>query len=204
MAITDYDTLQSAIADWLNRADLTSQIQTFIQLAESDLNTRLRTREMIVRAQPTSDEEFVQLPTDWLEAINIQLVDGKSPLRYVSMDQADIIVARQEFTSVTFYSIMDSAIELVPAPSDDVEIEMVYYKKIPALSDTNTTNWLLTKAPDIYLYGALSHASPFIMDDQRMPMFAQLYLARTESLNDESKISTHSGGPLVARTRAVY
>mgnify|MGYP003325222986 FL=1 len=204
MAITDYDTLQSAIADWLNRADLTSQIQTFIQLAESDLNTRLRTREMIVRAQATSDEEFVQLPTDWLEAINIQLVDGKSPLRYVSMDQADIIVARQEFTSVTFYSIMDSAIELVPAPSDDVEIEMVYYKKIPALSDTNTTNWLLTKAPDIYLYGALSHASPFIMDDQRMPMFAQLYLARTESLNDESKISTHSGGPLVARTRAVY
>ena len=202
--ITDYDTLQSAIADWLNRADLTSQIQTFIQLAESDLNTRLRTREMIVRAQATSDEEFVQLPTDWLEAINIQLVDGKSPLRYVSMDQADIIVARQEFTSVTFYSIMDSAIELVPAPSDDVEIEMVYYKKIPALSDTNTTNWLLTKAPDIYLYGALSHASPFIMDDQRMPMFAQLYLARTESLNDESKISTHSGGPLVARTRAVY
>ena len=163
MAITDYDTLQSAIADWLNRADLTSQIQTFIQLAESDLNTRLRTREMIVRAQATSDEEFVQLPTDWLEAINIQLVDGKSPLRYVSMDQADIIVARQEFTSVTFYSIMDSAIELVPAPSDDVEIEMVYYKKIPALSDTNTTNWLLTKAPDIYLYGALSHASPFMV-----------------------------------------
>ena len=135
---------------------------------------------------------------------SIQLVDGKSPLRYVSMDQADIIVARQEFTSVTFYSIMDSAIELVPAPSDDVEIEMVYYKKIPALSDTNTTNWLLTKAPDIYLYGALSHASPFIMDDQRMPMFAQLYLARTEALNDESKISTHSGSPLVARTRAVY
>lgn len=202
--ITDYDTLQSAVADWLNRADLTSRIQTFIQLTESDLNTRLRTREMIVRAQATSDEEYVQLPTDWLEAINLQVVGGKSPLRYVSMDEADIIVKRQEFTNVTFYSIMDSAIELVPAPSDDVDIEMVYYKKIDALSDTNTTNWLLTKAPDVYLYGALAHASPFILDDQRMPMFTQLYLARTESLNDESKISTHSGGPLVARTRAVY
>ena len=202
--ITDYDTLQSAIADWLNRADLTSQIQTFIQLAESDLNTRLRTRDMVIRAEATSDNEYVQLPADWLEAINLQIVDGKSPLRYVSMDEADIVVARQEFTNTTFYSIMDNAIELVPAPSDDVDIEMVYYGKIPSLSDEEPTNWLLTKAPDVYLYGALSHAAPFIMDDQRMPMFAQLYLARTEALNDESKISTHSGSPLVARTRAVY
>lgn len=202
--ITNYSTLKSAIADWLNRQDLTSQIETFIQLAESDMNTRLRTREMIVRAQATSDEEYVALPTDWLEGINIQLVGGKSPLRFVTMDEADIIVARQEFTNVTFYSIMDSAIELVPAPSDDVDIEMVYYKKIPSLSDEDNTNWLLTKAPDVYLYGALAHAAPFIMDDQRMPMFSQLYLARTESLNDESKIAAHSGSPLVARTRVVY
>ena len=75
--ITDYDTLQSAIADWLNRADLTSQIQTFIQLAEGDLNTRLRTRDMVIRAEATSDNEYVQLPADWLEAINLQIVDGK-------------------------------------------------------------------------------------------------------------------------------
>ncbi|NCV21747.1 MAG: hypothetical protein EBV45_07325 [Chloroflexi bacterium] len=48
--ITTYTTLQSTIADYLNRADLTAQIPTFIQMAEADMNTRLRTREMIVRA----------------------------------------------------------------------------------------------------------------------------------------------------------
>ena len=202
--ITNYSTLQSAIADYLNRADLTSQIQTFIQFVESDLNTRLRCREMIVRATATSDQEYVQLPADWVEAINLQIVDGASPLRYVTLDEGDIINKAQVLTQVSVYSLMNGAIELIPAPSDNIEIEMVYYGKIPALTDVNTTNWLLTKAPDVYLYGALVHAAPFLMDDQRIPVFGNIYLKRVEELNQESQKSLHSGSPLVARTRRVY
>jgi len=202
--ITNYSTLQSAIADYLNRADLTSQIQTFIQFVEADLNTRLRCREMIVRANATSDQEYVQLPADWVEAINLQIVDGASPLRYVTLDEGDIINKAQVLTQVSVYSLMNGAIELIPAPSDNIEIEMVYYGKIPALTDVNTTNWLLTKAPDVYLYGALVHAAPFLMDDQRIPVFGNIYLKRVEELNQESQKSLHSGSPLVARTRRVY
>jgi len=202
--ITNYSTLQSAIADYLNRADLTSQIQTFIQFVESDLNTRLRCREMIVRATATSDQEYVQLPADWVEAINLQIVDGASPLRYVTLDEGDIINKTQLLTQVSVYSLMNGAIELIPAPSVDVEIEMIYYGKIPALTDVNTTNWLLTKAPDVYLYGALTHAAPFLMDDQRIPVFGNIYLKRVEELNQESQKSLHSGSPLLARTRSTY
>jgi len=75
---------------------------------------------------------------------------------------------------------------------------------VPELTTSATTNWLLTKAPDLYLYGSLVHASPFLMDDQRIPTFASMYSTRFEALNDESKTSTHSGGPLVARTRITY
>jgi len=63
--ITDYASLQSQIAAWLNREDLTAQIPVFIQFVEADINTRLRTREMIVRATATSSAEYVQLPADW-------------------------------------------------------------------------------------------------------------------------------------------
>lgn len=202
--IVDYATLQSTIADYLNRADLSSQIQTFIQLVEADLNTRLRAREMIVRAQAQSNAEFVQLPFDWLEAINLQLIDGVSPLRYITLDKSDQVNHAKSYTSPAFYSLMNGAIEIVPPPSDDIEIEMIYYGKIPALSDSNTTNWLLTKAPDVYLYGALTHAAPFLMDDQRTQVFGQVYLSRVESLREESEKSLHSGSPLVARTRRSY
>jgi hypothetical protein len=202
--ITNYATLQSAIADYLNRADLTAQIQTFIQFAEADLNTRLRSREMIVNATATSDGQFVALPSDWLEAINMMIVGGQSPLRYITPDEADTIIKAQTFTSTRFYSMTTGIIELVPPAVDDITIDMVYYGKIPALSDANTTNWLLTKAPDVYLYGALTHAAPFLMDDQRMGVFSQIYLARVQSLQDESQKALHSGSPLIARPRGVY
>ena len=202
--ITNYATLQSAIADYLNRADLTSQIQTFIQFCEADLNTRLRSREMIVNATATSDGQFVSLPPDWLEAINMMIVGGQSPLRYITPDEADVINKAQTYTSTRFYSMTTGIIELVPPAVDDITIDMVYYGKIPALSDANTTNWLLTKAPDVYLYGALTHAAPFLMDDQRMPVFSQIYLARVQSLQDESQKALHSGSPLISRPRGVY
>lgn len=202
--ITNYSTLKSTIADYLNRADLTSQIETFIQFAEADLNTRLRCREQIVRAEATSSAEFVQLPADWLEAINLHIVGGQQPLRYVTLDEADIINKEQIYTAPHFYSLMNGAIEIIPEPSDDIDIEMIYYAKITSLSDVNTTNWLLTKAPDVYLYGALTHAAPFLMDDQRIPVFAQIYLARVQALQDESQKSLHSGSPLIARTRRAY
>jgi hypothetical protein len=202
--ITNYATLQSTIADYLNRADLTSQIQTFIQFAEADLNTRLRDRSMIIRSQATSNQEYVQLPADWLEAINLQIIGGMSPLRYITLDESDIVNTTRVLTSPGFYSLMNGAIELVPPPAHDVDIEMVYYGKIPSLSDAVTTNWLLTKAPDVYLYGALTHAAPFLMDDARIQTFGQIYLARVQSLQDESQKSLHSGSPLIARTRRVY
>lgn len=202
--ITNYATLQSAIADYLNRQDLTSQIPMFIQFCEADLNTRLRCREQIVRAEAISDNEFVQLPGDWLEAINLQIVDGVSPLRFVTLDEADIIKKAQRYQSVAAYSLMNGAIELVPGPSDNVEIEMVYYGKVPALSNAAPTNWLLTKAPDVYLYGALTHAAPFLLDDQRIAVFGAFYSQRVQSLNEEAAKSLTSGSPLVARTRRVY
>jgi hypothetical protein len=204
--ITNYTTLVSTVADYLNRQDLSAQIPTFIQLAEADMNSRLRCREMIVRATTTNDDEYVRLPLDFLEGINLQIVGGKSPLRYITLDEADIVNARQGYNAPTFYSLMNGAIELVPAPAtgNDVQIEMVYYGKITALSDTNQTNWLLLKAPDVYLYGALVHAAPFLMDDQRISVFGSFYSQRVEALNDESQKSLHSGSPLVARTRRVY
>ena len=204
MTITSYATLQSEIASWLNRDDLTAIIPTFIQFVESDVNSRLRHQKMVVRAQATSDQEFVQLPSDWLEAINIHIIDGAQPLRFVTLDEADRINKQQIITQPSFYSIMDDALEIIPAPATDIDIEMIYYGKIPALSVSNTSNWLLVKAPDLYLYGSLVHASPYILDDQRVGLFANMYNSRLESLGLESDKALHSGSPLVARTRKTY
>lgn len=204
MTITSYATLQSEIASWLNRDDLTSIIPTFIQFVEADVNSRLRHQKMVVRATATSDQEFVQLPSDWLEAINIHIVGGRQPMRFVTLDEADRINKQQIITQPSFYSIMDESLEIVPAPGSNIEIEMIYYGKIPALSNQNTSNWLLVKAPDLYLYGSLVHAAPYLLDDPRVGLFANMYNSRLDALALETDKALHSGGPLIARTRIAY
>ena len=202
--ITNYATLQSAIADYLNRQDLTSQIPLFIQFVEADINTRLRSREMIVEDTITSVLGDVQLPADWLEAINLKIDGGKTPVRYITLDEADQITSEQLYTKPTFYTIVDDVIRLVPAPSQNEDIDVIYYSKIPSLSDVTTTNWLLLKAPDVYLYGALVHAAPFLLDDQRIGTFVQFYSQRVDALGQDSYRAIHSGSPLIARTRRPY
>jgi len=202
--ITNYATLQSTIADYLNRQDLNSQIQTFIQFVEADLNTRLRCREMIVQTTITSTLGDISLPANWLEAINLKIDGGQTPLRYITLDEADIITSEQVYTQPRFYTIVEDVIRLVPAPGTNEDIDLIYYEKIPALSDVTTTNWLLTKAPDVYLYGALVHAAPFLVDDQRIGVFGQFYSQRVEALIQDSNRALHSGSPLIARTKRVY
>jgi hypothetical protein len=65
-------------------------------------------------------------------------------------------------------------------------MELVYYQEIPALSDSQTTNWLLTDAPDAYVYGALTQAAPFLGEDERLPTWAQLYTSAIQGLNSSS------------------
>ena len=43
-----YDELKTQIADFLNRSDLTSKLDFFIDATEGELNRRLRTKDMVV------------------------------------------------------------------------------------------------------------------------------------------------------------
>ena len=44
-------------------------------------------------------------------------------------------------------------------------VELVYFARIPALTAAQPVNWLITKAPDVYLYGVLLEAMLFQKDE---------------------------------------
>lgn len=202
MAFATYSDLQSTIASWLNRTDLTSAIPDFITLAEARFNRELRTLQMVKRATANTEDEFVAVPADWLEAKDLSIAD--LPLSYITPEK----LGEWKYVNVTgktrYYTIVGGSFELFPAPTSDVTVEMAYYAKIPALSVSNTSNWLLAKAPDLYLYGSLQQAAPYIMDDERLPLWAANSTAIIQFLNNESDNATHSGAPLIARTRVSY
>ncbi|TAE78733.1 MAG: hypothetical protein EAZ84_00410, partial [Verrucomicrobia bacterium] len=84
MSIDTYAELQSAIADWLDRQDMTAVIPSFISLAEADINRVLRDYRMEKRSTAQVDAQYSALPIDWLETIRVQIVGDTSRLELVS------------------------------------------------------------------------------------------------------------------------
>jgi hypothetical protein len=177
MAITTYAELTSAIGDWLNRDDLGAVIPSFIALAESQFNRSIRHRKMVTRADATLDTPYFAVPADWLENIRFQLnTNPITPLLYVTPEQAAeerlrYSAARQPL----MFTMIGEQFQVVPEPDSSYDAELLYYAKIPALSDSSPTNWLLTESPDIYLYGSLVQSAPYLKEDERLGTWAGLY-----------------------------
>jgi hypothetical protein len=204
MAIDTYATLQSSIASWLNREDLTAQIPDFIALAEARFNRELRVNAMLRRDTTTATQDYVALPADWLQHVSITVTSPTntySALEYISAEQYNDLRNDGLTGTPRYYTIIDSNILLLPWPNSNVSLEMVYYAKIPALSDSNTTNWLLDRSPDLYLHGSLIQAEAYLQNDERINLWAGAVQKTIADMSLESERAKRPQGALAARKR---
>ena len=196
MSITNYSELQTTVADFLNRSDLTSQIKTFIQICEADLNRLLRHWRLENRATAEVDGRYSAIPVDFIEPIRLHLETDEKPLELVgSLEMQKLRSANTATGKPKHYCITQGEIELFPTPDTTYNLEMYYYAKIPALSDSNTTNNILTYFPDVYLYGALIHSAPFLHEDARLQTWSALFQSALDGINqDNERAKTGSAG----------
>ena len=210
MAISTKAELHTAVANWLNRSDLTARIPEFISLTEAGFNRNLRTREMLVRSTASTSGQYVSLPTDYLEMLNIELTSTSPPKRlvYITSDRSDDYRERQNNKTGTpdYYTIEGASIQLLPTPSEAVTVQLNYYQDIPALSGLADSgdNWLLLAHPDVYLYGTLMQASPYVMDPQSAGQWGGLLDRAMQELQLSDEKSRYSGGTLNMRPKYVY
>lgn len=200
MDLSTYSGLKTAVADYLNRDDLTSVVPGFIALAEAKFNRKLRARQMIKRATATIDTRFFAYPADWLEARDFTLdTNPITKMEFVTEDQANALRATTAIASgkPQYYTIIGSQIEVVPTPDTSYSGVLSYYAKIPALSDSNTSNWLLAYAPDLYLYGALLESAPYLKDDERIAVWSQLYESSKADIELADQRASVSSTPVV-------
>ena len=202
MAITTYAELQTSIANWLNRDDLTTVIPDFISLTEASINRDLRHYKMINRVDATLDSRYVQMPADWIETVRFGITSGTT-YRIELISRDDMLEYRQNNNDTSgiprFYANIGDTIEVFPTPDAEYQMQLQYYAKTPALSNTNTANWLLTAAPDIYLYGALVQSAPYLNDDARIQTWAALYQSVLDSLQKASDDTRFAGSGLRMR-----
>lgn len=196
MAITTYTELKAAVADFLNRDDLTSAIPTFISLAEADMNRNVRHWRMENRATAEIDGRYSAIPADFIEPIRLHI--ESSDFRALEpTSQVDLQERRSAGLDVTgkpkYYALTQGEIELYPTPDATYNLEMNYYARIPALSGSNASNWMLSYHPDAYLYGALAHSAPYLGEDVRTQTWAALYQNAIGGLVKESEQAKFGG-----------
>ena len=206
MAITTYAELKTAVADFLNRDDLTSAIPNFIALAEADFNRKIRHWRMEGRSSATIDTQYSGIPADWLETIrfNISTANGTQRLELIS--HAEMSERRYDSNDTAgtpqFYNMSGGEFEVSPTPDEAYTADLLYYGTIAALSDSNTSNWLLTYHPDAYLNTALVHSAPYLNEDQRATTWAALSQSAVDAINLSSDQSRFSGTGLRMKIRS--
>jgi len=204
MALSTYAELKTSIGDWLNRSDLSATIPDFISLAEAQMERTLRTRQMIVRANASFDQQYGAVPSDFLEVKSLKLTSTNppTPLSFLTIDLLD-----EQSSSYTasgkpkFFGVVGNQLRILPTPDGTYTTELTYFAKLTKLSSTVTTNWLLTSSPDIYLYGALLQAAPYLQDDARIQTWATLYERALNDLRTADDRGASSGGTLLTRAK---
>jgi len=205
MALTNYSNLKTSIANWLNRSDLTSEIaDDFIVLAEADFNSKLRIRKMITQSTFTIDSETESLPTGFLQVRDMFILSGgtKNALRYVAPGQMDQMIGTSVSGKPSAYTILGDNFRFAKKPDASYSGVINYYKKFDTLSSTNTSNYILTDHPAIYLYGSLFHAANFLggYNPQQVQSWQQMYATAMERLEQNDREDQFSGSPLQVRS----
>lgn len=219
MAITTYATLKTAIANWLERSDLTDRIPEFISLAQSKLYygvlapdgrtwmiPPLRIRDMITTADITVTSGVGALPSGWLEFQRLWINDTDQPnlTYYPPQTFYDWAQAHTEAAGepVQGYTIEGSVLRIAPPNSET--LKSVHYAKFAAMSADSDADWIVTNAPHVYLDGALAEAyGGYLRDPDGAAYHDGRFAASVRGLNAQYAGAQHAGAALRMRPRAI-
>lgn len=205
--LDSYTNLKTAIGTLLNRNDLTSVIPDWITMVEAHLQRVLEGRPMLVSQAVTFDTtgQFT-LPTDFRSPTALNLEDTTYFWPVDLVPYAVLSRKRLELTNgpPRYATIQNNTVLVAPIPDASYSGTLQYEAELTPLSDSVSTNWVLTSHPDIYLYGAAVHSAPWLRDDARLPMWKDLYDAAIEEVRlarDRAEYGTSS--PRVVPRRVI-
>lgn len=199
MAIDTYAELQTSIASWIHRKDLTAQIPDFIALAEARIKTMLSTRQqsIVTTLSTVANSPIVAAPTGLRQFRSLTIKGVIPTIEYLAPDQFN----RQHSNTIvgipTNYTIIGDNIYFGPTPDKAYSVDATYEVELTPLSDASPTSPLLTRWPNIYLWGALVEATKYTKDKAAQDNWEAEFQTSIAGVN---LLDWHSGGSMRVRT----
>lgn len=202
MTISTYSELQDAVPSWNHRTGDTAfeaMVPDFVKLAEARFNRVLRTTDMEETLASTAlSSGAVALPTGFLAFKELRYVSGNDNW---TLQPKSLEWIRAQVTNTgdppRFFAVTGSNVVCWP---ENGSIQGTYYKEIPDLA-TNSTNWLLTRHPDLYLFATLVESALYTQDDTRIPLWAEKASALLDAVQRTDDRDSFDGGILAVRAR---
>lgn len=192
MALSTYAELQSTAIDVMGRVGdtaLTAYAPVAVALAEAKINRKLRVMEMEANATGVSTNGVLALPSDFAGWRRVEAMPY-GPLEFQEPDYLASQYPTGEGGTPKFFTVQGSNLTTYPAYTGSVSLD--YYQRVPALSDTNTSNWLLANHPDIYLFLTLSELNAYAKDADAALLWNQRGMAAVEEVNTDDKMKRYS------------
>ncbi len=190
-AIANYGELRMALSDWIGHRNVATVLPRLVQTAESRLNRELRTRYQLTSGTFTFASGTANLPSDFLEMSDVFGLNG---FQYRSGPVSD---AQRVGSQYARYSIAGNVITINGYSGSRT---YNYYAALPTLTTSSaTTNWLLTRYPDVYLYAVGLEAAKYLQDDNLAARSQQELNEALRSLRaDDERARWANGGVRVA------
>jgi hypothetical protein len=198
MALANYADLQASVAAWAHRTDLVAIIPDFVTMAEARISRDLRIRKQITSSTlvTVANTQSVALPTDWLEFENVSVATSPSvQLTYVPVEHIDANFSSSYTDTPSCFTIEGDNILFAPTPDAAYNITAIYYARFPSLI-TNSTNWLMTNHPNIYLFACLIEVYSYLRNADAAQLYLQRYQSELAQLQNVDDRATHSGSAL--------
>ncbi len=195
MAFGNRAALSTAVANWLDRDDLTARIPEFIQLTEARLNRLLRDPDQLVTGTIAMTAGVGPLPADFGQMVAF----GVAGSRLSPVTPGEFGTYQAQAGDARVYTV--SAGNVMTLPSGSTSIPITYYRSIPPLSTDGATNWLLVRAPDLYLYGSLLQAEFYGWNDERLTAIKSAWDEAISELRGDGENRRWGAAPLAPKLR---
>lgn len=203
MSLATYSDLQNAVINWLGRTDLAARVPEFITLAEADIRRVLR--DKVVRESINIDGATVALPATNVELRSLRYDTDLLKYPLVLVTESTLAAYRRTGSGVPYYfAVVDNTLLFDITPDTTYTAEITYFQKLVPLASAGTTNDTLLNSPDIYLFGTLKEAEPYLQHDERNPMWSQKYEKAVADENAARERAELGAAPAVIRLPIIF